>query len=131
MSGLLSVARDLLERFPYVHDGWDRLGMVYEARGENRETADRYRKVIAVMREHPDDYDPAFQDKSLKLVAKLDPPSPSDQRWPKVHDTARPCNHNHHLLRAQSTRSNLRFHGHADRRLERRCCLPGPQCALV
>jgi hypothetical protein len=27
----------LLERFPYAHDGWDRLGMVYEARGENRE----------------------------------------------------------------------------------------------
>jgi TolA-binding protein len=29
-------ARDLLVRFPDVHDGWDRLGMVYEARGENR-----------------------------------------------------------------------------------------------
>jgi tetratricopeptide (TPR) repeat protein len=70
-------ARDLLERFPYVHDGWDRLGMVYEARGENREAADCYRKVIAFMREHPDDYDPAFEDKFVKLVAKLDPPSPA------------------------------------------------------
>jgi tetratricopeptide (TPR) repeat protein len=70
-------ARDLLERFPYVHDGWDRLGMVYEARGENREAADCYRKVIAFMREHPDDYDPAFEDKFVKLVDKLDPPSHS------------------------------------------------------
>ena len=68
-------ARDLLERFPYVHDGWDRLGMVYEARGENREAADCYRKVIAFMREHPDDYDPAFEDKFVKLVDKLDPSS--------------------------------------------------------
>jgi tetratricopeptide (TPR) repeat protein len=70
-------ARDLLERFPYVHDGWDRLGMVYEARGENREAADCYRKVIAFMREHPDNYDPDFEDKFVKLVDKLDPPSPA------------------------------------------------------
>jgi hypothetical protein len=27
-------ARDLLERYPEVHDGYDRLGMVYEARGD-------------------------------------------------------------------------------------------------
>lgn len=70
-------ARGLLERFPYVHDGWDRLGMVYEARGENREAADCYRKVIAFMREHRDNYDPAFEDKFVKLVDKLDPPSPT------------------------------------------------------
>ena len=30
-------ARDLLVLFPDVHDGYDRLGMVYEARGENRQ----------------------------------------------------------------------------------------------
>lgn len=69
-------ARDLLERFPYVHDGWDRLGMVYEARGDNQKAADCYRKVIAFMREHPDNYDPAFEDKFVKLVDKLDPQSP-------------------------------------------------------
>jgi tetratricopeptide (TPR) repeat protein len=66
-------ARDLLERFPYVHDGWDRLGMVYQARGDNQKAADCYRKVIAFMREHPDNYDPAFEDKFVKLVEKLDP----------------------------------------------------------
>jgi hypothetical protein len=48
--------------------------MVYEARGENRAAADCYRKVIAFIREHPDDYDPAFEDKFVKLVDKLDPP---------------------------------------------------------
>jgi tetratricopeptide (TPR) repeat protein len=70
-------ARDLLEHFPEVHDGWDRLGMVYEARGENREAADCYRKVIAFIRQHPDDYDAAFEDVFVKLVDKLDPPSPA------------------------------------------------------
>ena len=55
-------ARDLLVLFPDVHDGYDRLGMVYEARGENRQAAECYRKVIAFIREHPDDYDPNFED---------------------------------------------------------------------
>src|SRR5438552_787651 len=30
-----AAARDLLIRFPDVHDGWDRLGMVHEARGDS------------------------------------------------------------------------------------------------
>jgi tetratricopeptide (TPR) repeat protein len=66
-------ARDLLVRFPDVHDGYDRLGMVHEARGENRQAADCYRKVIAFIRQHPDDYDEAFEDTFVKLVDKLDP----------------------------------------------------------
>jgi tetratricopeptide (TPR) repeat protein len=67
-------ARDLLVRFPEVHDGYDRLGMVHEARGENRQAADCYRKVIEFIREHPDDYDPGFEDMFTKLVNRLDPP---------------------------------------------------------
>ncbi len=67
-------ARDLLVRFPDVHDGYDRLGMVHEARGENRQAADCYRRVIAFIRQHPNDYDDAFEDAFVKLVAKLDPP---------------------------------------------------------
>ena len=67
-------ARDLLVRFPEVHDGYDRLGMVHEARGENRQAAECYRKVIAFVREHPDDYDPNFEDVFVKLVGRLDPP---------------------------------------------------------
>ena len=67
-------ARDLLVRFPEGHDGYDRLGMVHEARGENRQAADCYRKVIEFIREHPDDYDPGFEDMFTKLVNRLDPP---------------------------------------------------------
>lgn len=68
-------ARDLLVRFPDVHDGYDRLGMVHEARGENRQAAECYRKVIAFIREHPGDYDPEFANVFLTLVDRLDPPA--------------------------------------------------------
>ncbi len=68
-------ARDLLARFPDVHDGWDRLGMVLEARGENRPAADCYRKVIAFIHERPDDYDPGFETMLVRLVNRLDPPA--------------------------------------------------------
>ena len=67
------VAHELLERFPEVHDGYDRLGMVYEARGDKKTAADYYRKVIAFVRAHPDQYDPGFEDTFLKLVDRLDP----------------------------------------------------------
>lgn len=50
-------ARDLIERYPEIHDGWDRLGMLYEARGENRQAADCYRTLLAFVREHPYDFD--------------------------------------------------------------------------
>jgi len=49
--------------------------MVYEARGENRQAADCYRKVIAFIREHPDDHEPGFEDVFIKLVNRLDPPT--------------------------------------------------------
>jgi tetratricopeptide (TPR) repeat protein len=68
-----AAARDLLGRFPEVHDGWDRLGMVHEARGEKKQAADCYRKAIEIIRRQPD-YDPAFADVFVKLVDKLDPP---------------------------------------------------------
>jgi tetratricopeptide (TPR) repeat protein len=67
------VAHNLLERFPDVHDGWDRLGMVYEARGDNQKAADCYRKVIGLIRASPDDYDEGFHEVFVKLVEKLDP----------------------------------------------------------
>src|SRR5580704_1787282 len=70
-----AAARDLLRRFPDVHDGWDRLGMVHEARGDSRQAADCYRKVIAFIRDHPDDYEPSFEEVFVKLVDRLDPPT--------------------------------------------------------
>src|SRR5271166_4597590 len=66
-------AHDLLARFPDVHDGYDRLGMICEARGDHRQAADYYRKAINVIRNHPDDYDPAFEAVFQKLVDRLEP----------------------------------------------------------
>jgi len=66
------VARHLLERFPEAHDGWDRLGMVYQARGDNQKAADCYRKVIEMIRAHPENHDPGFEAIFHSLVAKLD-----------------------------------------------------------
>ena len=66
-------AHDLLARFPDVHDGYDRLGMVCEARGDHRQAADYYRKAINVIRNHPDDYDPAFEAVFQKLIDRLEP----------------------------------------------------------
>jgi tetratricopeptide (TPR) repeat protein len=70
-------ARDLLVRFPDVHDGYDRLGMVYEARGDNKQAAHYYRKVIDFIREHPEQYDdPKLEAVFHRLVDKLDPQAP-------------------------------------------------------
>jgi tetratricopeptide (TPR) repeat protein len=71
-----AAARDLLNRFPHVHDGWDRLGMVHEARGEKKPAADCYRKAIEIIRAQPENYDPEFANVFEELVAKLDPPVP-------------------------------------------------------
>ena len=68
-------ARDLLVRYPEVPDGWDRLGMVHEKRGENAQAADCYRKLIAFVREHPDDFGPGIIDDYTGRIAKLDPPT--------------------------------------------------------
>jgi tetratricopeptide (TPR) repeat protein len=70
-------ARELLVNYPEVHDGYDRLGMVYEARGQKREAVDCYRKVVEFVRDHPDQYDPEFANTFHRLIAKLDP-SPAD-----------------------------------------------------
>jgi tetratricopeptide (TPR) repeat protein len=67
-------ARELLVRYPEVHDGHDRLGMVYEARGLPREAAECYRQVLAFIGAHPDQFEPAMETQYLDMIAKLDPP---------------------------------------------------------
>ena len=86
-------ARDFLVRFPEVHDGYDRLGMVYEARGDNKQAADYYRKVIDFVRAHPDQYEPGFEDTFHRLIQKLDParPTDSDSAPPNRSSYARDC----------------------------------------
>ena len=70
-----AAARDLLVRYPDTHDGWDRLGMVHEARGENVQAAECYRKLIAFLRHNPDYADLDMAEHYTKLSAKLDPPA--------------------------------------------------------
>ncbi len=72
-----AAARDLIVRYPDVHDGWDRLGMVHEARGETRQAADCYRRVVAFLEQNPDYAEPAFKDALLARIAKLEPPQAS------------------------------------------------------
>jgi tetratricopeptide (TPR) repeat protein len=70
-------ARDLLVRFADVHDGYDRLGTVYEARGYNTQAAHYYRHALEFIRQRPDQYDDAGLEAVFqRLIAKLDPPAP-------------------------------------------------------
>jgi len=71
-------ARELLVRYPEVLDGHDRLGMVYEARGQKREAADCYRRVVDFMRAHPGEFAPELEADALERIAELDPPAATD-----------------------------------------------------
>ncbi len=70
-----TLARALTLGFPEVHDGYDRLGMVHQARGQNKQAADCYRQVIEFVPTHPDQYDPEFAATFHELVKELDPPA--------------------------------------------------------
>jgi tetratricopeptide (TPR) repeat protein len=71
-------ARDLLVRYPEVPDGHDRLGMVYEARGQKAQAADCYRRVIGFMRAHPEGFEPQSEANFLERIASLEPAPPAD-----------------------------------------------------
>ena len=74
-----AAARALQARYPEVHDGWDRLGMVHEARGNALEAADCYRRVLDFLRDNPDyTDDDGMETLYTSLVAKLDPPAAPD-----------------------------------------------------
>jgi hypothetical protein len=49
--------------------------MVHEARGNNRQAADCYHKVIDFIRHRPDRYDTSMVEQFAKLVDRLDPPA--------------------------------------------------------
>ena len=68
-------ARELLARYPAEPDGWDCLGIVHEARGENRDAANCYRKMRDIMRQRPDDYEQSFETEFAELIDRLDPPT--------------------------------------------------------
>lgn len=66
-------AHVLLVRFPEVHDGYDRLGMVYEARGDAKQAAACYRKVVEFIQQHPEGFDPELEQLFRKQAERLDP----------------------------------------------------------
>jgi tetratricopeptide (TPR) repeat protein len=68
-------ANDLLVRFPEVHDGYDRLGMVAEARGDKKLAASHYRKILEFAQQNADLIDPRLIDGYRKMIDELDPPS--------------------------------------------------------
>lgn len=65
-------AHELLARFPAVHDGYECLGRLYQAKGDNLQAADCYRKVIAFARNEPHLYDPHFIDHFQDLIERLE-----------------------------------------------------------
>ncbi len=67
-------ARQLLERYPEVLDGYERLAMVYEARGDHPRAAEYYRLCVEFIRAHPDNFDPQYEQ---FLLSKIDPPAAS------------------------------------------------------
>lgn len=67
-------AHDLLQRYPQVHDGLERLAMVYAARGDRVRAAEYYRKAADFVLAHGDPYDLAMHTYLRKRAAALDPP---------------------------------------------------------
>jgi len=68
-------AHALLERFPDVHDGYARLGLVHEMRGNTEQAILYYRKVIDFARDHPDAYEPVFAADYQQLIDRLERPA--------------------------------------------------------
>jgi len=71
-------AHRLIADYPEVHDGYDRLGMVYEARKEPKNAADCYRKVVEFLAENPSDDEREMIADFQRLVQELDPPTSPD-----------------------------------------------------
>jgi len=67
-------AHDLLQRYPQVHDGLERLAMVYAARGDRVRAAEYYRKAADFVLSHGDPDDLAMHTYLKKQAAALDPP---------------------------------------------------------
>jgi hypothetical protein len=65
-------ARDFLAHYPEVHDGFDRLGMVYEARGDRHQAAHWYRQCLDFVRTHRELYEPAVEERYERLIAKME-----------------------------------------------------------
>jgi len=66
-----AVSRRLLSEYPDQVDGFDRLGMVYEARGERKKAAQYYRKAAEFARSNPG-FDKQGIDRFLSEAKRLE-----------------------------------------------------------
>jgi|ERR1700759_1256621 tetratricopeptide (TPR) repeat protein len=66
-------AHDVLTRFPSMHDGYECLGRLYQAKGDHIRAIECYRKVIAFARTEPHLYDPGFVGHFQDLIERLEP----------------------------------------------------------
>ena len=64
-------AQDLLERYPEVHDGLERLAMVAAARGDRARAAEYYRKAADFVHAHADEYGPEMEGYLRKRAAEF------------------------------------------------------------
>jgi tetratricopeptide (TPR) repeat protein len=68
-------ARDLLVHYPDVIDGHDRLGMVFEARGDKKQAAHHYRQAADFIVNNPEGFEEASLAYFRERIAELDPTS--------------------------------------------------------
>jgi tetratricopeptide (TPR) repeat protein len=66
-------AHNVLARFPSVHDGYECLGRLHQAKGDHRQAVECYRRVIAFARNEPHLYDPDFVGHFQALIDRLEP----------------------------------------------------------
>jgi len=67
-------AHALLEKYPDVHDGLERLAMVYAARGDRLRAAEYYRKAADFVHAHTDQYGPKMEIYLRKRVTEFESP---------------------------------------------------------
>ncbi|PPQ33586.1 SEC-C metal-binding domain-containing protein [Rhodopila globiformis] len=66
-------AHDVLTRFPGMHDGYECLGRLYQAKGDRTRAIECYHQVIAFARNEPHLYDPGFVGHFQDLIDRLEP----------------------------------------------------------
>jgi len=72
-----NAARDLLVRYPDVIDGHERLGMVFEARGDRKQAAAHYRDALDFIAKNPEGFEDASVAYYRDRLQELDPPTGS------------------------------------------------------
>lgn len=68
-------AQDLLERYPEVHDGLERVAMVAAARGDRARAAEYYRRAADFVHDRPEWYDAEMETYLREKAAEFSRPS--------------------------------------------------------